>query len=153
MNLSEHFTLDEFTRSISHPNISNIPTASQVAAMDDLCAAVLEPVRKHFGKPVVILSGFRSPELNKAIGGASASQHMNGEAADIEVYGVSNAALWNFIFHTGRFDQLVAEYFSKDDPRAGWVHVSYRQGKNRKEALSCVAKGDYRKGLVFKEDK
>ncbi len=149
MKISEHFTLQEFTRSLSNPDIPNVPNTAQIAAIDDLCANILEPVRKHFGKPVVIRSGFRSPELNKAIGGSASSQHMKGEAADIEVYGIANAELWNFIFHTLPFDQLIAEYLEKDDPSAGWIHVSYRQGKNRKEALSCVAKGNYQKGLVY----
>ena len=147
--LSQHFSLQEFTRSLAHPNIPNVPNALQIRNMEDLCDNVLEPLRQHFGKPVTILSGFRSPDLNKAVGGVSTSQHCKGEAADIEIYGVANSELWQYIVDNLDFDQCIAERLSEDDGSAGWVHVSYTANKRRREDLSSPVAGVYKKGLVF----
>jgi len=150
MRLSEHFTLDEFVDSptAKEKGIANVPNAVQIDAMKNLCLNVLEPVRKYFGKPVRIKSGFRSPALNKAIGGASTSQHMKGEAADIEIAGVRNDAIFNFIITHLNFDQCIAEKLSMSEGSKGWVHVSYSV-KNRCDTLSCTASGEYVKGLVY----
>lgn len=150
IKLSDHFTLEEFTRSAKADElgISNIPNALQISHMQALCDNVLEPLRKHYDKPISIKSGFRCPELNGAVGGASTSQHTKGEAADIEIYGIRNDDIWNFIVSHLNFDQVIAERLSRDDGSAGWIHVSYAV-KNRKEALSCPKSGEYVKGLVY----
>ena len=117
--------------------------------MTRLCINVLEPIRAHFGKPIKIKSGYRCPALNKAVGGSANSQHLLGEAADIEISGVDNADIWRWIDENLEFDQVIAEYLKEDDGSAGWIHVSYNHYDNRKEAISCVAKGKYLDGLHF----
>jgi uncharacterized protein YcbK (DUF882 family) len=81
-NLSEHFTLDELTR--TGAGLPNVPDEASRAKLQILCNELLEPIRRILGnKPIKVNSGFRSPEVNKKIGGAKHSQHMKGEAADI----------------------------------------------------------------------
>jgi len=92
MNLSPHFTLAEMTA--TGRTADNTPGEKEIIALKALCENILEPVREHFGKPVYILSGFRSPEVNKLVGGAPTSQHVKGEAADITIKGVPNMDVW-----------------------------------------------------------
>jgi zinc D-Ala-D-Ala carboxypeptidase len=89
----------------------------------------------HFGKPYRVNSGFRSPDLNKAVGGSKSSQHCLGQAVDFEIPGVSNWDLAGYIETSLDFDQLIREFMKAGDPTAGWVHCSYRAGDNRKQAL------------------
>ena len=151
--LSPHFLLSEFTYSKTAEllGIPNNPTGSQVDNMAALCHNVLEPVRAHFGKPVKINSGFRSLALNESMvpPGAKNSQHMKGEAADIEIPGVANADIWQWIVDNLEYDQCIAERLERDDPSAGWIHVSYSIKKNRREALSSPRVGQYELGLVY----
>lgn len=150
--LSKNFTLLEFTRSgvASQRNIMNVPTELHVRNMQLLCDNVLERIRERFNKPVNILSGFRSRELNAAVGGAPDSQHTMGQAADIEVYGIRNDDLFCFIADHLNFDQVIAEQLESEDGSAGWIHVSYRQGSNRKQELSFLGKErGYVNGLVY----
>ena len=81
IQLSEHFTLSEFTKSITAERlgIDNKPGYEEVLAMRHLCREVLEPLRQHYGKPIRITSGYRCEELNSAVGGVRRSQHMLGE--------------------------------------------------------------------------
>lgn len=150
MRLSTSFMLNEFTKSATalRLGLANEPSAAEVTNLKALCENVLQKVRNKFNLPIQINSGYRSPALNVAMGGAPTSQHVDGKAADIEMYGVSNAALWTYIKDNLEYDQLIAEYVSKSDPKAGWVHVSFNAGKNRKQALSCVA-GKYLQGLYY----
>lgn len=154
MRLSEHFTLEELTASprATKFNINNTPNAIQIDSLKTLCDVVLEPLRSHYNRPVIILSGFRCPELNRLIGGAETSQHTLGEAADIHISGVKNDEVWNFINMMINFDQLIAEKLKKDNGMAGWIHVSHkREGTQRGESLSFL--GDkYIKGLHYMED-
>lgn len=139
MYLSPHFTLREFLKSqaAARRGIDNIPTELAVANMRELCQFVLEPIRAKFGT-VVISSGFRSPRLNKAIGGAPTSQHMTGEAADIEVPGVPNDVIARWIVAKLDFDQVIREFSVPGDPMSGWVHVSYRnRAMNRHSILTA----------------
>lgn len=82
-------------------------------------------MRDHFAKPVTVSSGYRSPKVNAKAGGASTSQHVRGQAADMEIPGVSNyeVALW--ISKNLDFDQLILEFYTPGEPNSGWVHVSY----------------------------
>lgn len=151
MLLSKHFTLAEFTASDTarRKGIKNQPDSLQINNMIGLAENILEPVRTYFGKPVRILSGFRCPELNTAIGGATNSQHMTGQAADITIDGVPNAAVWGYIFTQMDFDQVIAEKLKRDFGQAGWVHVSrVSPEKNRKQALSFTGTA-YLKGLHY----
>lgn len=149
MQLSPHFTLDEFTRSATAQRlgIANQPNRAQIAAMVALCENVLEPVRSHFGKPVRITSGFRSPALSKAVGSTSKSQHGRGEAADFEIAGVSNYEVARWIRDHLTFDQLILENYVRGVPNSGWVHVSYRIGRARHSVLT-YARRQYFTGLL-----
>ncbi len=99
-----------------------------------ICANILEPVRVHFDKPVIITSGFRSPELCVAIGSSTNSQHAKGEAADFEIPGVSNKELADWIHDNLPYDQLILEFFDGKDPNSGWVHCSHKS-ENRGQYL------------------
>ena len=134
--LSEHFSLEEMTRSgeALRRKISNVPAAEQTENLRQLCLNVLEPVRRRFGA-TRITSGYRCPELNKAVGGVDGSQHTRGEAADIHVSNMEvGRKMFDFIrLHTD-FDQLLFERRLKGGCR--WLHVSYTtRRKNRREAL------------------
>ena len=147
MNLSKHFTLDEMTT--TSRTAANDPNEQEIIALTALCENVLEPIRNHFGSPVTILSGFRSQEVNRLVGGAKTSQHLRGEAADITIKGVANVDVFNFIKINLDFDQVIAEKLMENNGQSGWVHVSYRLKRNRKEALSFLGGGQYVKGLQF----
>lgn len=150
MRLSSSFTLEEFIKSPTarRLQLDNTPSPAIIENLTALCTHVLQPVRNYFNLPVVINSGYRSANLNRAMGGASTSQHLYGQAADIEIPGVSNDLLWTYIVENLPFDQCIAEFLSSNDPKAGWVHVSYGP-RARKEALSCISTGHYVKGLKY----
>lgn len=141
MKLSPHFTLAEMTASAAAARIGdgNQPQlAAQLDALKLLCLKVLEPVRAHFGRPVRVNSGYRSAKTNAAVGSSSTSQHRRGEAADIEIEGVSNADLAAWISDHAEFDQLILEAHRAGDPNSGWVHVSYAVGRNRRQVLTMT---------------
>ncbi len=148
MNLTPHFTLSEMTRSstATRKGIPNTASADVQRALKLLCENVLEPVREHFGKPVRVTSGYRSPRLNTAIGGSPTSQHCLGEAADFTVEGESNLAVCQWIMRNLEYDQLIRE-FGED----GWVHCSYSAHRLRNEELTAKKVGGrtrYLPGLV-----
>jgi zinc D-Ala-D-Ala carboxypeptidase len=138
MKLSQHFTLEEMTKSQtgSRKAIENIPGEKEIESLKLLCENVLEKVRVHFGRPVTVNSGYRGPKLNKAIGGAKNSQHMTGQAADIEIAGMSNKVLFCWIRDNLDFDQLILEFHKEGVPDSGWVHVSWNSQGNRKQVLT-----------------
>ena len=110
--LTKNFTLEEMTYSDTavNKNIKNIPNNEQIKALKYLCEEVLQPVRDILGVSIKVNSGFRSPELNKAIGGAVTSQHQKGEAADITMgTKPGNITLFNTIKKLGKYDQLIDE--------------------------------------------
>lgn len=145
--LSPHFTLAELTvsQTATRRGIDNHPTPVILQRLQLVAVHILEPVRAHYGRPVIVSSGYRSPTLNRAIGGSLTSQHCKGEAVDFRVSGVSNREVCKFIRETLDFDQLIYEF-----GEAGWVHCSYREGPRRKEVLSASKEGGrtiYRRGL------
>lgn len=135
MKLTEHFTLEEMTRT-AQP-FPNNPSQVEVTALRNLCTHVLEPVRERFG-PVKVNSGYRSSQVNAAVGSSDKSQHRKGEAADIECPGVSNIVLAKWIRDNLHFDQLILEAYKPGIPDSGWVHVSYRTGRARKSVLTMT---------------
>jgi len=144
MKLSEHLTVKEVTKSataIKH-GINNEPTIEHLENLKALAEEVFEPLRKHFGVPIAVTSGYRGEELNKRIGGSATSQHCSGQAIDIDahVYGkVTNAKLFAYISDNLYYDQLIWEFGDNSEP--DWVHVSYRRdGKNRNEKLCAYRK-------------
>ena len=140
--MTPNFSLAEFTKSQTalRRGIDNTPPEHVEARLKILAQKVLEPVRKHFGKPVRISSGYRCLKLNNKIGGSENSQHIHGWAADFEIPGVANMEICKFVRDNLEYDQLIGEYIQIDDPSAGWVHVSYREGKNRNMVLTIGTK-------------
>ena len=150
MQLSKHFTLSEMEKSQTavRKGISNKAGSGEIKNLTDLCYEVLEPVRIKFDKPVIITSGYRSPELCEAIGSKATSQHAKGQAVDFEIAGVSNLQVALWIQNNCDFDQLILEFWKEEDkdPNSGWVHCSYRNdGTNRHIGLiiNQKTKGKY----------
>jgi hypothetical protein len=146
MKLSENLSLSEIIRSESakRKGVSNMPTEEHIANLKVLAEKVFQPIRENFRVPILISSGYRSKELNAAIGGSLTSQHCSGEAIDIDMdgtpHGVTNADVFNFIKDKLDFCQLIWEFGSATNP--DWVHVSYRvKGGNRKQVLKAVKSG------------
>ena len=137
MKLTANFSLLELTKSqtAERKGIDNTPSPEHQENLKLLCESVLQPVRDHFGKVVTISSGYRSPELCTAIGSKITSQHAKGQAADFEIFGVSNKALADYIDEARHYDQLSLEYWNESDPNSGWVHCSFSEGNNRKQYL------------------
>jgi len=153
MNLSPNFTLAEMTKSetaLRH-DMDNTPGETEIAALKLLCEKVLQPVRDHYGKGVKVNSGFRHPEVNAKVGGSKTSDHCRGQAADIEIPGVANADLAQWIKDNLQFRQLILEFYTPGIPDSGWVHVSYVAEDNKKEVLTATKKDGktvYLQGLV-----
>lgn len=143
MEISKHLSLAEVSRSetAKRKGINNTPSGEHLENFKKLAENVFEPIREHFGAPIHISSGYRSKELNSAIGGSATSQHCSGEAIDIDMdgsaSGITNAQVFNFIKDNINFDQLIWEFGSDSNP--DWVHVSYEStGKQRKQILKAV---------------
>jgi zinc D-Ala-D-Ala carboxypeptidase len=139
MQLSNNFTLKELTKSqtATRKGIDNEPGTAEIENLIHLAKTILQPVREHFGKPVMISSGYRSPALCEAIGSSSKSQHAKGEAADFEIHGVDNKELAAWIAANCDFDQLILEFYDGVDPNSGWVHCSCSMEKSRKQTLKA----------------
>tara|TARA_R100000773_G_scaffold44145_1_gene44246 strand:+ start:79 stop:561 length:483 start_codon:yes stop_codon:yes gene_type:complete len=148
MQLSKHFKLEEFEKSqtAQRLGIKNKAGSGEIKNLTDVCYGVLEKVRVKYDKPVIVTSGYRSPELCEAIGSKSTSQHTKGEAVDFEVIGVANIQVAYFIEANCDFDQLILEYYCPDDDQKGWVHCSFVEGSNRKQVLTFDGK-KYTNGL------
>ena len=127
--LTEHFSLREMCRSsvADRMGIDNKPPWLASDNMIVLCENILEPIRKHWGIPFSPLSGYRSIDLNRAIGSRDNSQHILGEAVDLEMPAVSNLDLAKWVERELEYDQLLLEFFVEDDPSSGWVHISFRR--------------------------
>lgn len=128
----KHFTIKELSHSDTAliRGIDNYPTAEAVSNLTKLVDNVLDPLREKYGKPIYVSSGYRSPALNRSVNGATSSQHRLGEAADITAgCKEENKKLFEIIKKELPYDQLI------DEKNFSWVHVSYREGRNRKQAL------------------
>ena len=137
MKLSSNFSLLELTKSqtAERKGIDNTPSTEHQENLKKLCENVLQPVRDHFEQVVSVSSGYRSPELCTAIGSKTTSQHARGEAADLEIFGVSNKELADWVHCNTNYDQLILEYWKESDPNSGWVHCSYSESNNRRQYL------------------
>ena len=137
MKLTTHFTLEEFIRSntATRLKINNLPNKQQIANLLELCREVLEPIREAYGKPIIVTSGYRCPELNKAVGGVATSEHLQGMAADIRTLSdtkADNKKLWMICIEVLKlrpFGQLINEH------NYDWIHLSYNVKRNRKQIL------------------
>jgi zinc D-Ala-D-Ala carboxypeptidase len=135
MNLTKDITLEELVRSdtATRLGIKNIPSSDMIEKLRDLAVHCLQPIQDHFGKEVIISSGFRCVALNSKIKGAVKSQHIRGEAADFIIKGVNLKDIFNFAVKNLEFDQLIYEFDS-------WIHISYSSTKNRKQAMRAYKK-------------
>ena len=116
-----------------------------------LAEKVLQPVRDHFGKGVKVNSGFRNQDVNQKVGGSRNSDHIRGQACDIEIPGVPNAELAEWIKDNLQFNQLILEFYTPGVPDSGWVHVSYDPNNLKQEVLTATkqnGKTVYLQGLV-----
>ena len=139
MKLSENLELSEVIRSESAKRlgVNNTPTAEHIENLKALAEKIFQPIRDHFGVPIRISSGYRSAALNKKIGGAKVSQHLSGEALDLDNdnTSITNKEIFDFIVENLDFDQVINEF------DYSWVHVSYTtKRKNRKQILKAIKK-------------
>ena len=153
MNLSTNFTLKELTKSdtATRLGLDNTPDDEALENLKTLCEKVLQPVREHFDKSVSVNSAYRSPESNAAVGGSKTSDHCKGMAADIEIVGVANADLAQWIMDNLEYTQLILEFYTPGIPDSGWVHVSYDPNNLKKQELTATkvaGKTTYLNGLV-----
>ena len=139
MQLSQNFSLIELTKSqtAERKGIDNTPSTEHQENLKSLCTYVLQPIRDHYSRVVSVSSGYRSKALCEAIGSKSTSQHAKGEAADFEIFGISNKELADWIHFNVNYDQLILEYWKESDPNSGWVHCSYTDGNNRRQYLKA----------------
>ena len=140
MSISKHISYKEgvYSRTATRLGIKNNPNAEQMKNMIAIAEEVFEPLRAYVGGPIKINSFFRSPELNKAIGGSTKSQHCHGQAIDLDdTFGrCTNAEMFEFIKKYLDFDQIIWEF--GDDKNPDWVHVSYvSPEENRKRCLKA----------------
>ena len=146
----KYFTLEELTSSPTarRLKIDNTPSPKVVANLQALVAHVLDPLRVMWGSPIIVTSGYRCALLNKAVGGASQSQHVLGQAADIRTVSDSrddNLALLRCLVKAGLpFDKLISEY-ADSKHRPDWIHVSY-SSLLRGLTFTCRG-GNYIKGI------
>ena len=151
--LTANFSLHELTKSETalRMGFDNTPGEAETESLRLLCEKVLQPVRDHYGKGVKVNSGFRSPESNAAVGGSKTSDHCKGQAADIEIPGVPNAELAQWIMDNLEYTQLILEFYTPGIPDSGWVHVSYDPNNLKKQELTAMkvaGKTQYVPGLV-----
>lgn len=147
--ISKHISYHEatFSATAKRLGIRNAPGHVQLENMRWTAKMVFEPIREHFGVPLRVNSFFRSPKLNKALGGSSSSDHMRGRAIDIDEYNftmVSNREVFIWALENLNFHQLIGEFPKEGNP--SWIHLSYRgEGYNKQQALVA----HYRKGKTI----
>jgi hypothetical protein len=152
MSISKHISYKEgvYSRTATRLGIKNNPNAEQMENMIAIAEEVFEPLRAYVGGPIKINSFFRSPELNKAIGGSTKSQHCHGQAIDLDdTFGrCTNAEMFEFIKKHLDFDQIIWEFGDDDNP--DWVHVSYvSPDQNRNRCLQAYKENNRTKYKII----
>ena len=143
MKLTANITLDELTKSqtAERKGINNNPSPQQIENLKALAVNILQPIRSHFDKPLIISSGFRCAQLCIEIGSKITSQHVADDdcaAADFEIPGVDNRELAIWIKNELEFDQLILEFYRDNEPTSGWIHCSYSTNHNRNQSLRAM---------------
>jgi zinc D-Ala-D-Ala carboxypeptidase len=152
--LTNNFSLHEMIKSETaiRRDMDNTPHSDEVVQnLTMLCEQVLQPLRDVYGVGIKVNSGYRSPDVNAAVGGSRTSDHCKGQAADIEIPGVANADLAQYIADNFNFTQLILEFYTQGVPDSGWVHVSYDSNNLKKQVMTAVrqsGKTVYLQGLV-----
>lgn len=136
----KYFTISELTKSATAQarGLNNVPNATALANLYALVDNILDPLREAWGRPIYVSNGYRSPAVNKAVGGVATSQHLTGQAADISAGNpTDNCRLFQLAVSLGLpFDQII------DENNFQWVHISYDPKRNRREKLK-YANGKY----------
>ena len=140
MKLTANITLDELTKSqvAERKGINNNPNPQQIENLKALATNILQPVRSHYDKPLIISSGFRCAQLCLEIGSSINSEHCadnKSAAADFEIPGVDNKELAEWIKSNLEYNQLILEFYREGEPSSGWVHCSYSTDLNKKQSL------------------
>ena len=144
MKLSKNLSLHEVTKSdiAMRKGIDNTPSEEHLENLKYLAKKVFQPIREHFGVPIYISSGYRSPELNKAVGGSSRSFHSHGMALDLDQdgrnKGVSNSDVFYFIKDNLPFTELIWEFGDENNPN--WVHVAIASGREDEKNIKIAQK-------------
>ena len=115
--------------------IDNTPNSEIISNLTNLVTNILQPLRDFWNRPITVSSGYRSVELNRAIGGSPSSEHCKGYAADIEIVGVDNFTLFEYIKKNMKFTQIILEFYQEGIPDSGWVHISRNDKDLKCEAL------------------
>jgi len=155
--ISNHISYKEGTYSATalRRGLDNTPNAEQLKCMHDLALVVFEPLREWVGGPIKINSFFRGEAVNSAIGGSKYSQHMKGQAIDIDdTFGYkTNAEMYNYIKENLDFDQLIWEFGTKyPNGNPNWVHVSWVSHRpNRKQEVIATTENGKTKYLKGKD--
>lgn len=152
MQLTKNFSLHEMIKSeaAARHGIDNTPDDEALENLTVLCENVLQPIRDALG-PVKVNSGYRGPQVNAAVGGSKKSDHMKGMAADIEIPGMANADLADWIAENLEYTQLILEFYTPGVPDSGWVHVSYDPSDLKHQKLTAMrenGKTVYLNGIV-----
>lgn len=140
MLTNNYFTIEELCKSntAEELKIDNTPGLLEEANLYALIQNVLNPLREEYGSPIWVHSGYRCPQLNTAVGGASTSQHLKGEAADIDCFSKKkNKKIFEILVKQNNYDQLIWE------GEGEWVHVSYKANNNRGQILAQNSNGTY----------
>jgi len=148
MKLSNNLSLSEVTKSNTaiRRGIDNSPTAEHIENLKYLAEKVFQPIREHFGCPIFVSSGYRSKDLNEAIGGSQRSFHSHGMALDLDMDGrsnsVSNADIFYYILNNLQFSELIWEF--GDDNNPNWVHVAIAKGREDEKNAKIAYREDGR---------
>lgn len=139
--LTDNFSLQEMIKSETalRRDMDNTPHSDEVVQnLIVLCEQVLQPLRDAYNVGIKVNSGYRSPDVNAAVGGSRTSDHCKGQAADIEIPGVANADLAQYIADNFNFTQLILEFYTQGIPDSGWVHVSYDVNNLKRQVMTAV---------------
>ena len=117
--------------------LDNTPNEEQLKCMREIAEKLFEPLREWVGGPIKINSFFRGEPVNTAIGGSKRSQHMKGQAMDLDdTFGYkTNSEMYHYIKDNLEFDQLILEFYRDNEPTSGWIHCSYSTDHNRHQSL------------------
>ena len=132
-------------------DMDNTPGDVEIENLRMLCEQVLQPLRDAYQRGIKVNSGYRAPEVNAAVGGSRTSDHCKGQAADIEIPGVPNADLAQYIAQYFDFTQLILEFYTPGIPDSGWVHVSYDPTNLKKQVMTAMkenGKTVYKQGII-----